>query len=122
MRIVYPLIAFAVMLVVQTKFMCRIPESSKVYITSEQYQIVILVTLLMLFNDPFYIIAILSPSLGSFIMNQFFISIFISFMLIFWLRINCKLLLIPANEADSNAPELADERQRGNATVKFLKS
>lgn len=33
MRIVYALVAFAVMLVVQTKFMCRIPEGSKVYIT-----------------------------------------------------------------------------------------
>ena len=41
---------------------------------------------LILFNDPLYVLSVMVPTLATYILNSVFTSIFVSALLIFWLR------------------------------------
>lgn len=91
MRLSYCAISTILFMGYATKVLCRVPDSSKKHITEEQWQLLGLSILLIFFNDPFYVLAVLDPSFLKLVINHLFMSVFVAAMLIFWLRINLKL-------------------------------
>lgn len=91
MRMTFSIISFILLMVFATRLTCRIPSQSKASITSEQKQVLVLLMMLVLFNDPFYTITIWAPSIATFVFNQIFISVFCASMIVFWLRLNMRV-------------------------------
>lgn len=91
MRLTYCAISCIIFMGYATKLTCRVPNKSKSSLTEEQWQIFALSAMLVFFNDPFYIVAVLHPGQAAIIFNHLFMAVFVATMLCFWLRINLKL-------------------------------
>jgi len=69
-----------------TKILCRVPVQLQRQLTFEQRGALSLAFLLFLFNDPLYPVHIYQPSFLTFALTEFCSALFISALLIYWLR------------------------------------
>ena len=69
-----------------TKLCCRISPALQRQLTYEQKGTLSLISLLFLFNDPWYPVHIYSPSFMTFAATELLSALFMAGLLIFWLR------------------------------------
>ena len=85
-RIVFTAISLLFLCYYCTKVLCRVPKDLEHQLSFEQRGTLALTFLLFLFNDPLYMAHIYSPSFLTYALTELTASLFISAMLMFWLR------------------------------------
>ena len=85
-RIVFTAISLLFLCYYCTKVLCRVPKDLEPQLSFEQRGTLALTFLLFLFNDPLYMAHVYSPSFLTYALTELSSALFISGMLMFWLR------------------------------------
>lgn len=86
MRVVFAITSFIVLCAYCSKALCFIDPEFSEQLSIEQKGAMALSALLLLFNDPIYMAHLYYPSFATFAITELCSSLFVSGLLVFWLR------------------------------------
>lgn len=86
LRSIFTILSMLVLCFYSTKLCCRVPANLQRQMTFEQKGTLALIMLLFLFNDPFYPAHIYKPSFMTFASTEMTSAMFVTSLLIYWLR------------------------------------
>ena len=89
MRLTFCVISLIVLSQFATKLLCRVKDWKQH--TFGQRSVLVLSLMLFFFNDPWYIVHILSPSFATVVINELQMCVFMAAILVYWLHEMIKL-------------------------------